>query len=235
MQSTDELTVTANELEIQRSMAAADMYRLLAIFLNLPTQEMVGGILDGSLAEDVVAIFEELGFIDSRTEAIKAQLEGLQEGISNKPEFFTAMRREYTRLFTHPKQPAVEIYETLFTFKPETKNQKKPVLYISPAAMDAEHCYRQAGLERSKEANEPEDHMATEMVFMAYLYLQKAKGLYEGNQEEVVKRDEQITEFIERHLQKWGVDFFGRCISSSESRVYQTFGQIGSEFLSRML
>lgn len=234
MQSTDELTVTANELEIQRSIAASDMYRLLAIFLNLPTQEIVNGILDGSLAEDVVAIFEELGLIDSRTEAIKSQLDTLQEGISDKEEFFTAMRREYTRLFTHPKQPAIRIYETLFTFKHGTNNQEIPALFISPAAMDAERCYRQAGLVRSKKVNEPEDHMATEMEFMAYLYLQKAKGLNEANQEEVTKRDEQIKEFIELHLQKWGVDFFDSCISSSESGIYQTLGQIGSAFLRRM-
>jgi len=233
MQSADKLT--ANELEIERSIAASDMYRLLAMLLNLPTQEMVDGILNGSFAEDVMAIFEELGFMDNRTETIKAQLDALQEGISDKAEFFTAMRQEYTRLFTHPKQPAVEIYETLFTFKPETKNQQKPTLFISPAAMDAQRCYKQAGLMKSKEANEPEDHMATEMEFMAYLYLQKAKALNEGNQEEVAKRDEQVKEFNELHLQKWGVDFFESCISSSESGVYQTLGQIGSAFLSRML
>lgn len=233
MASTDQLT--DRELEIQRLIAASDMYHLLALSLNLPTREMTAGILDGSFAADVMAIFEELGFADAKTEAIKVQLAALQEGTSDQAEFFTAMRREYTRLFSHPTQPAVEIYEALFAFKPETKNQPKPTLFISPAAMDAQRCYKQAGLVRSQENNESEDYMLTELEFMAFLYLQKAKALSESNQEEAAKRDEQIKEFSELHLQKWGVDFFESCISASKSGVYQTLGRIGSAFLSRML
>lgn len=233
MQSTDEFTAT--ELQIQRCIAASDMYRLLSMFLNLPTEEMAVGIFDGTLAEDVSQIMEELRFQDKRIETIRVKLCDLQAEISGKNELLTEMRREYTRLFTHPKQPAIDIYETLFLFIPEAGNKQKPSLFISPAALDAERCYKQAGLQRSKEANEPGDHMATEMEFMSYLYYQKAKALNENNQEEIEQRNKQIKEFSDLHLQKWGIDFFDRCVSASESNVYQTFSQVGSIFLSNML
>lgn len=232
MQSTDESMI--NELEIQKSIAASDMYSLLSMLLHLPTEEIAAGILDGSLAEDVLAIFEELGFSDNRIETIKTKLGALQR-ISGKDELLTEMRREYTRLFAHPKKPAIDIYETLFLFQPQEGQKDKPTLFISPAAMDAQRCYKQAGLVKSKEANEPEDHMATEMEFMAYLYMQKAKALNEDNQEGLAQRNEQIKEFSELHLRKWGIDFFDSCISSSERDVYRTFGQIGSTFMSKML
>jgi TorA maturation chaperone TorD len=233
MPSTAEFT--AKELQIQKCIAASDMYRLLAMFLHLPTEEMVAGILDGTLAEDISQIIQELQFQDKTIEIIRIKLGDLQTGISEERELFTEMRREYTRLFTHPKRPAVAIYETLFLFKPEAGMMQKPSLFISPAALDAERCYSQAGLQRSKEANEPGDHMATEMEYMAYLYYRKAKALHDHHQAEVEMRNRQIKEFSELHLQKWGVDFFNRCLSASESQVYQTFSQVGSIFLSNML
>jgi TorA maturation chaperone TorD len=211
------------------------MYQLLAMFLHLPTEEMAAGILNGSFEEDVLANFEELNIAGPRIETIKVNLKALQEGKTEAKELLTEMRVEFTRLFTHPKHPAVEIYETLFLFQPEEGDKGKPSLFISPAALDAERCYRQAGLARTKEVNEPGDHMATEMEFMMYLYLQRAKALEEDNQRDIEQRNEAIKEFSEIHLQKWAIAFFERCSSVSSIKVYQTLGQIGSAFMSSML
>lgn len=235
MQSTDEIIATNNKFEIQKAIAASDMCKLLTILLNLPTKELADGILNGSFMDDVVEIFRELGVADSRIETIKIQLGVLQEEILDNALFFSAMRQEYTRLFTHPKQPVIAIYETLFRFKPETKNQYKPVLFISPAALDARRCYKEAGFVSSNKANESDDHMAIEMEYMSYLYLQKAKALSEGNQEKAKKQDLQLKGFIEVHLQKWGGEFFDSCIASSESEEYKVLGRIGNVFLSTIL
>lgn len=235
--STTELTaeLTSAELEIQKSIAASDMYRLLSMVFRLPTEEMSVGLLDGSLRNDVLDIFEELGLFDARIETIQTKLAALQGDLSDRHELFTAMRREYTRLFTHPRRPAVDIYETLFLFQPEAGNTPNPDLFISPTAMDAERCYRQAGLVRSGSVNEPGDHMATELEFMAYLYLCQAKGVQEADLEETEQRKVQIMEFSKTHLQKWAIAFFDRCSSASESDVYQTLGQLGSLFMHSML
>lgn len=223
------------EQEIQRSIAASDMYRLLFMALHFPTSELALALLDGSFTEDVMAIFEELNFSAAEMAKIKTGLIALQGDQNRKDELLTQMRREYTRLFTHPKNPVIAIYETTFRYDPEDELASKPALFISPAALDAERCYKKAGLMMSREINEPADHMATEMEFMMYLYLQKVKGLREDNQEERVRREEEIEEFREAHLQKWAKDFFDRCSSASQNDAYRVIGEIGSLYMARML
>ncbi|MCM1566625.1 MAG: molecular chaperone TorD family protein [Dehalobacter sp. 4CP] len=226
--------VNTQEQEIRRSLAASDMYQLLSMFFRLPTVEMATALLNGSLAEDVIAIYCELNFSIEEIQHIKTKFTTFQNDEKTKEELLTEIRQEYTRLFTNPKKPAMDIYETLFCFNPE-KNEGSPSLFISPAALDAERCYKKAGLMMTKEVNEPGDHMSTEMEFMMYLYLEKARALQENNQEKLDRREAEIQEFSEVHLKKWAKQFFNHCITLSNSEVYRTLGEIGSAFMREML
>lgn len=232
MQSTE---LACKEPAVRRAGAASDMYQLLTLLLHPPTEDIAAGILSGSLAQDVAAILAELGFSDSGTGKLKMKPAARQGEGREKGELWTAMRREYTRLFNHPQKPAVDIYETLFLVQPDEEGRSDAILFVSPAALDAERCYKKAGLTRAKAMNEPPDHMATELEFMMYLHLQQAKALLEDNQEELAQSNEQIKEFSDLHLKKWAVPFFERCAAASESTVYRTMGQIGSAFIGRML
>ncbi|MFO7568577.1 MAG: molecular chaperone TorD family protein [Smithellaceae bacterium] len=232
---TDWKEVNKAERELQRSVAASDMYRVLFIALHFPTDELASGLLDGSFSHDVMSIFEELNFPAQESGKIRTQLNALSGDKKNKEQLLTEMRREYTRLFTHPKKPVIAIYETTFLYNPEDELQSKPSLFISPAARDAERCYKKAGLEMSREINEPADHIATQMEFMMYLYLQKAKSIRNGNREELATRDDEIREFLQAHLQKWAKNFFDMCISSSQADFYKVIGEIGSLCMARML
>lgn len=222
------------EQEIQRSIAASDMYQLLFMSLHLPTEELVLGLLNGSFAEDVVTIFRELNFPAAEIEKIKAGLIALGGDENRKDELLTELGREYTRLFAHPKNPVIAIYETTFRYDPTDELASRPALFISPAALDAERCYKKAGLTMSGEMNEPADHLATEMEFMMYLYSQKAKALQQDNSAEVAEREAQIKEFAEDHLNKWAKAFYDRCIAESQSDVYRMMGEIGSLYIAKM-
>jgi TorA maturation chaperone TorD len=227
--------INAEKRDIQRSVAASDLYRLLFISLHFPTDELALGLLDGSFCNDVLSIFEELNFSGEEIGKIRAQLITLKGDIKNKEALLTQMRREYTRLFTHPKKPAIAIYETTFLYNPEDDLQSRPSLFIGPAARDAERCYKKAGLEMARQMNEPADHMATEMEFMMYLYLQKAKSIRDGNWKELAQREHEIREFLQSHLQKWAKNFFDVCIASAQMVFYKTIGDIGSFCMDRML
>ncbi|KTE90302.1 dehydrogenase [Desulfitobacterium hafniense] len=220
--------------EIEIALAISDMYQLLAMSLHLPTREFVKGLLDGSVAEDIQAILEEIGFGHEKAEQLAASLKSLPEQKKPLEEMLAELRQEYTRLFTHPKEPEISVYETLFRYNPEV-DEVKPSLFISPAALDAERCYKKAGLILSKEVNEPADHIATEMEFMMFLYLQKAKALQEDNRQEVERREGEIKEFYEVHLQKWAKEFYDRCVESNHSEVYKALGEVGSMFVEAML
>lgn len=221
--------------EIRRCVAASDMYQLLCMSVHLPTEELAAGLCDGSYAEDVATILEELLFPAEEVKKIKSLLAALHAGGHGKDDLLTSMRREYTRLFTHPQNPGIAIYETTFLYDPEDELQSQPTLFISPAALDAERCYKKAGLQMSEKIKEPADHMATEMEFMMYLYLQKARGLQQDLPEEAARREEEIREFSDDHLKKWAIAFFDRCKTSSQNDCYKIIGEIGSLYLKGML
>jgi len=222
------------EQGIQTTIAASDLYQLLAMSLQLPTKQITAGLLDGSLAEDVLAISDELSFPAQVQEDLKSAFYKIQQEYKNQEELLSDLRKEYTCLFTHPQKSQIDIYESLFLYNPQDSSEK-PTLFISPAALDAERCYKKAGVARSKEVNEPDDHMATEMEFMMFLYLQKAKALQEGNQAEAERREGEIKEFYDIHLQKWAKEFFGRCSTSSEHPFFRAVGEIGSVFMTKVL
>lgn len=222
------------EVNMQRALSASDMYQILALSLRLPTEQLASGLLDGTLAEDVCAIMNELDFSEQDIEKTKSNFLIIQKSMSDIEVLLTEIRREYTRLFTHPKEPVVQIYETLFLYNSE-EDDARPSLFISPSALDAERCYKKAGLTMSSEVGEPADHMATEMEFMMYLYMQKGKALQENNNEEITRREEEIKEFEEIHLKKWAKDFFDLCVSSTRNDAYRVLGELGKIYMDRML
>lgn len=223
--------VNEQEIEHQKAVAASDMFQLLSVFMHLPKKEMATGLLDGSIAEDVTTIFRELGFKRENTRTIEDAFIKIKECGKNEEELLSELRQEYTRLFNHPKKPAIPIYEALFRYQPDKDDEARPLLFVSPAALDAERCYKKAGLKLSKAVNESGDHMGIEMEFMMYLYLQKAKAIQENDEGELARRDEEIEEFNRLHLKRWAVEFFEQCKTTSKSKVYSTVGEIGSLFL----
>lgn len=223
------------EKELQYAFATSDMYQLLTLFLQLPTDELAVGLLDGSLAEDVCSIMNELDFPSDKIDPIYDRLVSLKGNLRNKEKFHSEIRKEYTRLFAHPKNSQINIYETLFLAALDPNEEDKPALFISPAALDAERCYKKSGLTLSGKVREPADHMATEMEFMMYLYLKKASALQDHKEEEVQRREEEIHEFTKIHLKKWAKAFFEQCIRSSEHPVYKSFGEIGKSFMEKVL
>lgn len=225
----------AEKLAIQTWIAASDLCRLLAMFLRLPTEELAQGLLDGSIAGDVADILAELGFSAEVIQRISQKLKAVPKATPRCEDLRTELRREYTRLFTHPKQPAVAIYECLFLFKPEDAGEERPLYFVSAAALDAERCYRKAGLSRAKAVNEPGDHMATELEFMMFLYWRKAQALQKNDPEGLAQTEALIQEFSDLHLQKWAAEFFKQCVNASPSGVYRVLGEIGNVFMIRML
>ncbi len=224
----------SNEHDFQKTIAVSDMFQLLSMLLYIPTSEIVSGLNNGSLSEDVLDILYELGFSTEIVEEFKKDFLQIQNNKQTEEKLLTEMRREYTRLFSHPQNPEIYIYETMFRYDAKT-GEDQPSLYISPAALDAERCYKKAGLLISKEMNEPSDHMAIEMEFMTYLYTQKAIALKNNFEEEIARRDAEIMEFKEAHLKKWALAFFDKLASINNSNYYRIFGEIGRIFMTEIL
>lgn len=221
------------EQDMAKVFATSDFYQLLSLSLRLPTTDLAEALLDGSYRQDGLNILEELSCNHEDSLRVGEALDALRGAKGDVTPFLIEMRREYTRLFDDPKQPALNIYETLFLQDPEDK--QGAMLFMSPAALDAERCYKEAGVSLVKQSAEPADHMATELEFLMYLYAKKGKALKEENTEELEKIERQIQQFQEMHLNKWVLEFFDNLQTQSKSASYQGLAQLAKTGLGQVL
>lgn len=220
--------------EVMNVLAISDFYQLLSISLRLPDNDLAKGMLDGSYGQDAVNILEELHCDEEEIAPVKRLFGHLPSTRDEVTPYLIKMRREYTRLFDDPKNPALSIYETIFLHNPE-EEKEGVMLFMSPAALDAERCYKEAGVSLVKETAEPADHMATELEFMMYLYGKKGQALQEGNEEELDLIKKQIEEFKKLHLHKWALDFFKKLHAEAKLLPYQGIAQLGIVGLKKVL
>lgn len=212
----------------------SDFFQLLSISLRLPSHELAQALLDGSYGRDALYILEELSCAQEEIVSVREALQNLAPNEEDVNAFLIQMRREYTRLFDDPKKPAVSIYETLFLHNPE-EDRGGVMLFMSPAALDAERCYRGAGVSLVKQSAEPADHMATELEFMMYLYAKKGKALQEESTEELAVLEKQIKEFTDLHLHKWCRGFFDKLECEAELIFYRGLCRLGKAGLNKII
>jgi anaerobic sulfite reductase subunit A len=134
-------------------------------------------------------------------------------------ELYENLQEEYTRLFIGPSEDAILPYESSYM----EKN------FTGKVVIKAKENYRKAGIEKVEECNEPEDHVALELDFMAYL----CKGMTEKLRgEEKIKRELVIQrEFLDGCLAKWVPQFCEDIIKSPNSDFYKGIAKITKGFL----
>jgi TorA maturation chaperone TorD len=243
---------------IQEQVAYADTCRLLALFLQIPNQELFSGLGSSRVRDDMEAIFFELGWERQEFQPILEVFNRIAADIQEGKDTLSELRSEYTRLFNHPKKPVVLLYEGAFLegeapskvspphvsknkaiapkFQKELgKLEASSLLFVNRAALDAERCYRQAGLKRAADMNVPADCMYTEMAFMDFLHTQKAKALLEDDQTRITEIDAHLAEFTHLHLKKWAKVFFRKCQDESRHKLYQATGTLGGLLMDKVL
>ena len=104
---------------------------------------------------------------------------------------------------------------------------ERPRLFVNDAALDAERCYRKAGLKRSADKNIPADSMITELQFIAHLHAETARALLGKNLREIEAWEFLIEEFNRIHLRKWAYDFFYAIEKETRLEAYRLLGALG--------
>ena len=202
-------------MTIETMISLADAYQLLAIALRYPTEELAQGIADGTFAADLADCMSELGLEDDAKAAQTAFAAAQDVQLS-------AMRTEYTGLFLVPKKEKVFIYESRFLY-PKDANPKDYMMFVSPCALHAEQCYKDAGVRVKKDLSEPSDHAATEMEFMSHLYRCAAQALSKGEDERIWLL--RAKAFHKAHIAKWMANF---CIQLSETTQLPVYAAIAA-------
>ncbi|MDR2715194.1 MAG: molecular chaperone TorD family protein [Coriobacteriaceae bacterium] len=216
--------------------AKAELCQFLATVLRLPGDLLVEGIHSGAFEDELRDIADQLGLALPQPEAERCFRELAGEGGPCRVTL-AEIRHAHTSLFTHPEKPLVAPYESLFRYwekHPGGSYGEAPRMFVSPVAMDAERAYREAGLSRSPEVNEPADHISVELEFLSRLYSEKACLLLEGRLDDAAGVDKALAGFLERHIGKWGAGFFERVATSGVHPFYRLVGLVGTALVAAL-
>lgn len=215
--------------------ALADWYALLAFLFQPPTAETIANMQQVSLADDFRAIVSELGAQSSETDSIAERLDALKENLAVDDNALSSVRREYTRLFSHPKLPLVWPYEGVF-HDSELEAQGKPTnqsrLFVNPSAADAERQYRAAGFDTAT-LRVPADSITTELEFAGLLHEKIAAALLEGDDATVEDLEAKLRKFADTHFGAWARRFFTRVSEECAHEYFELAGRMGLELMTQ--
>ena len=221
--------------DVVRQTAIADWCSLAAYLFQPPTAQMIDQLRQTSMADDLRAIAAELGQADEKTSALAADLDSLQHELASMPadEALGMVRREWTRVFAHPKAPVVWPYEGVFCDTERVRTGQESTesrLFINPAAMDAERRYKAAGYVDAN-MEYPADFVVTELEFLTILHTQLARALVESDAVAAEHAQASLAAFWHDHIEKWMPRFFERCREECQVTYYTLAGRLGAQLM----
>ncbi|MCJ7567034.1 MAG: molecular chaperone TorD family protein [Anaerolineales bacterium] len=136
----------------------------------------------------------------------------------------TELAVDYAKIFLGVQsQLGIYPYESVYTSKEK--------LIMQEARDQVVQLYRQEGLDRAADYREPEDHIALELEFMAYLSQKTIDALQDGEGEEVVRFLEKQKLFLEEHLMNWVPAFCEDMEQIAQTDFYTATAKITKGFL----
>jgi len=131
---------------------------------------------------------------------------------------------EYASLFLNVGKKPVYPFESVYTSSEKLVMQKA---YDEVLAI-----YRQEGLGKTELLREPEDHIAIELEFMAYLCQRCAEALQAGEGDQALNYLAKQEGFLAEHLMVWVPAFCDDVEQAAKSDFYRGLAQLTREFLS---
>jgi len=203
-----ENNITSTTTE-QRAVA----YRWLSgMFFRELTEEQILSYQDGE-GQNLLGLVAELAGKQSVLSPLRSHL---NKGESGNTAIDLAC--EYARLFLGAGGPrSVPPYASVFTSKSCSTHQQSET--------DAARIMAEYGLGVRTESNEPADHVAALLEFMAFLCVE-----LESSSEDRVSLARQKT-FVENHLLNWIPEFVNVCKSSEPEGFYPHLAELTLAFL----
>lgn len=168
-------------------MSKQQQYELLALAFSYPQEELISAIRTG--------VYDKLL---ASSAPIPIRLEDLEV--------------EYCRLFVGPGHVEVPPYESVYR---QHDINMQAGLVMGESALEVKAKYQQAGLQITDDFHDMPDHIAVEILFLAYL--EAMAGMYpEAGYQEDKQR------FIHEHLGRW-VEPFAREVMEHSRHPWYTF------------
>jgi anaerobic sulfite reductase subunit A len=104
-------------------------------------------------------------------------------------------------------------------------------LFMQEARDEVLAAFRAEGLDRSDDFNEPEDHIALEFEFMAYLCQNALTAFQESEDEKALGYLEKQKAFLEEHILNWVPDFCRDVVEIAQTDFYKAAAKITHGYL----
>ncbi len=153
---------------------------------------------------------------DDGTDRLVAFAQRLKD--ANLQNATTELAAEFAGLFLNGSDRPVFPYESVYT------SPQKLVMQKARDEVLAE--YRREGLDRATAFNEPEDHIALELEFMAYLCRQATAAMEAGDRVASKAYLDKQRGFIEKHLGIWVPRFCKDLQKNAKSDFYKSIAQL---------
>ena len=179
-------------------MLSAEVYGFLSrMFLEPPPKILIEDIINGSFFET----FSHLILNNKIKEGLSVIKEYAQE-YTDVNDLYANVEDEYIRLFVGPFNPDILLYESEYS-------NIETLLKIK-------QFYRKAGLKKSNNLKEREDHLAVQLEFMRIL---------------CEKNDISLQKEFFNHLYNWAKPLLKKIIECENARFYKGISLIALGFL----
>jgi len=136
----------------------------------------------------------------------------------------TDLAVDYARIFLGVSRGSAAFpYESVYTSESR--------MFMQESRDEVLTVFRAEGLDRAEDFNEPEDHIALEFEFMAFLSQKTIDALQEGEDEDVVRYLEKQNAFLEEHILTWVPDFCRDVDRFAKTDFYKAAAKITQGFL----
>lgn len=175
------------------------------ILIEEPTIQLLDSlrmadIFEGTpFAEQQQDCLEGLRLLDAWTQDLKR---GIDEEIN-----------DYNRLFGVLGTPLASPWESSYL-------GEVTGMVFQLETLEVRQWYRRFGMEVRKKNKEPDDNIAYELEFIAYLAGEALHALETGDRERCEILLQAEVDFLQEHLLKWGFTWCDRMIASSKTNLY---------------
>lgn len=146
------------------------------------------------------------------------------ERIEINKEFIEDLAADYASLFLGIGRYPAHPYESVY--------QSKEGIVMREPRNEVLRIYHREGLQKVECFKEPDDHVAIELEFMAYLCLKMKETLDRQDIEEGLRLLEFQNDFLSKHLKAWVPQFCDDIIKgSSKYDFYKTIGEITKRYI----
>ena len=189
---------------------------LFRMYVEAPARELAADLVTGRFQ------FQELKSLDINTELFEGfrLLKEFMEKSNGKDidVLYDDLVGEYTLLFVGPFRPPVEPYEAWWVSGRR----------LGESLVAVKQVYRKAGIVKSREYPELEDHIAFELKFMQYLCEEELSAT---TQERLIECLKLQREFLDDHMLKWVPTFCDALYTYEKSDFFKGIAKLTKGFI----